>query len=176
MQGRAGGFTLIELIVTILVAGILMAVAMPSFTQFIKDAALGSQARSLLSDLQYARSEAVRRNLNVALCPSADGASCSNDGWTASRLVFIDDDRNGSRAPGEELLRLSEAPSAPKTLVGPIDSFVSFRSTGQPNVATSFTVCDDRVGNFGRLVSVEASGRSDVSVTGCGEGGDDEDE
>ncbi|GGC13926.1 prepilin-type N-terminal cleavage/methylation domain-containing protein [Oxalicibacterium flavum] len=176
MQGRARGFTLIELIVTILVAGILMAVAMPSFTQFMKDAALGSQARSLLSDLQYARSEAVRRNLNVALCPSADGASCGSDGWNTGRLVFVDDDRDGSRGPGEELLRISEAPSAPKTLTGEAAGSVSFRSTGQVNSATTFIVCDERVGNFGRLVSVETSGRSDVSVTDCGEGGDDEDE
>lgn len=175
MQGRARGFTLIELIVTILVAGILMAVAMPSFTQFMKDAALGSQARSLLSDLQYARSEAVRRNLNVALCPSGDGETCGND-WNTARLVFVDDSRDGSRDVGEELLRFSEAPTAPKTLAGPVAGYVFFRSTGQTNIASSFTICDDRVGNFGRLVSVEASGRSDVSVTGCGEGGDDEDE
>jgi type IV fimbrial biogenesis protein FimT len=162
------GFTLIELIVTILVAGILMAIAIPSFTQFLKDARMGGQARGLLSDVQYARSEAVKRNQNVALCPSSDGATCADD-WANTRIIFVDDNRDGVRGNTEEILRISESPVPPQTLVAE-DDFLFFRSTGQVNAATTFTFCDDRVGNFGRLVTVSVSGRSEVTKTECDEG------
>lgn len=145
-----------------------MAIAMPSFTQFVKDARIGGQARGLLSDLQYARSEAAKRNQNVALCASSDGAACTDD-WASSRIIFVDANRDGARGNTEEILRISEAPVLPQTLTGPDDGFVFFRSTGQINTATTFTFCDDRAGNFGRLITISAAGRSDVTKVECGE-------
>lgn len=173
MQRKADGFTLIELIVAIVVAGILMTLAMPSFIQFLKDARLGSQARGMLSDLQYARSEAAKRNQIVALCASEDGENCTDD-WSKGRIVFVDDSRDGIHDGEEEILRVSEGAVLPQTLTGPDSGIVFFRSTGQANASSIFTFCDDRTGNFGRTVTIETSGRSDVATSACESGSEND--
>jgi type IV fimbrial biogenesis protein FimT len=63
---RSGsGFTLIELVVTIAVAGILVALVIPSFTNFFSKRRVEGVATELVTDLQYARAEAVARNRNA---------------------------------------------------------------------------------------------------------------
>jgi type IV fimbrial biogenesis protein FimT len=163
-KSNTRGFTLIELIVTLIVAGTLMSIALPSFKNFFMDAKAGSQARALLGDLQYARSEAARLNKNVVVCPSADQASCSTN-WNNSRLIFVDENKDGLRSASELILRMSDALASNQAMIGSV-SYVRFQSSGQGLVST-FKLCDDRNGNFGREIKVEAGGRSDVAMTTC---------
>lgn len=84
--GSAGGFSLIELMVTIVVLAIVLAMAVPAFAALINSNRLVAQANELVASLQLARSEAVRRNAKVVLCPSSDGSSCAGtdaawSGW-----------------------------------------------------------------------------------------------
>ena len=65
----ASGFTLMELIITILVAAILTAIAVPAFDSFVKNDRDSAQVNSLAYSMNYARSEAVKRDL--AASPSA---------------------------------------------------------------------------------------------------------
>lgn len=162
----AKGFTLIELVVTIIVAGVLAAMAAPSFKNLVLDAKIGGQARALLSDLHTARSEAARLNQSVGVCPTANGTSCSTN-WSHSRLVYIDDDGDNSRSSSESILKVSDDLSSGQTISGPGDGSVFFRSSGQINQPTSFKICDERVGNFGRLVTVSVTGRTDIVMTDC---------
>lgn len=76
----ASGFTLIELMVTLAVAAVLMAIAIPSFTSIINSSRLTSTANELVSSLQLARSEALRRNTRVRVCRSVNGTSCAAAG------------------------------------------------------------------------------------------------
>jgi len=170
MYGRANGFTLIELIVTIVIAGILMAMAAPAFTNFVRDARLGSQARALLSDIQMARSEAARLNQNVVLCPTNNDTACTTT-WTQPRIVFADADNNQTIDTGQIALRKSDALSSNQTLIASPNSFVQFNSSGRPAAAVTFKLCDGRVGNFGRLVTVNLTGRSDLAITTCAANG-----
>lgn len=59
------GFSLIELIVGMLIFGILMALAIPAFTSWLRNARVRTAAETVLSGAQLARSEAVRRNTAV---------------------------------------------------------------------------------------------------------------
>lgn len=80
------GFGLIELMVTIFVAAILAAIAVPSFRTTIQRHRLLAAADDLQAAIQYARTEAVLRATYVSVCASTDGVSCASSttydtGW-----------------------------------------------------------------------------------------------
>lgn len=75
-----GGFTLVELLITMVIAVILATVAVPSFSSYIDNQRVRAGAQDLYSALQYARSEAVKRNADVVVA-STDWAA---DGWSVS--------------------------------------------------------------------------------------------
>lgn len=76
---RNHGFTLIELAITVSVAGILMALAMPSFTTWLGNVAIRTNAEAISSAIQFARTEAIRRNASVRIVMDAAGTA-----WTVS--------------------------------------------------------------------------------------------
>jgi type IV fimbrial biogenesis protein FimT len=69
------GFTLVELMVTIFVAAILIAIAVPSFKSVTTSSRLTTTANSLVSALHAARMEAIKRNADVQFCGAVDGSS-----------------------------------------------------------------------------------------------------
>ncbi|MDO5610329.1 MAG: GspH/FimT family pseudopilin [Pseudomonadota bacterium] len=79
---KQGGFTLVELMVTIAVLAIISTIAYPSFTSIINSNRLTSAANEVLASAQLARSEAVRLNQTVVLCPAnAALSACDGNDW-----------------------------------------------------------------------------------------------
>jgi type IV fimbrial biogenesis protein FimT len=78
MNQSLKGFTLIELMITLVVLGIMAFLALPSYTAWIQNTEIRTAGEGILSGLTFARSEAVRRNTSVEL--RMDGGA----GWTAS--------------------------------------------------------------------------------------------
>jgi type IV fimbrial biogenesis protein FimT len=74
-RARGAGFTMVELMVTVAVASILLAVAVPSFNQMIVSGRLTAQANELVTALSLARSEGIKRNANVTFCRAATSNS-----------------------------------------------------------------------------------------------------
>lgn len=62
---REGGFSIIELAVALTIAGVLLALGMPSLSGYIQNARLGTAAKSFYTGLQVARAEAIKRNTSV---------------------------------------------------------------------------------------------------------------
>lgn len=83
-QKRFGGFTLIELMVTVAIAAVLAFVAIPSLTTYMRNAALTSAANTLLASMNAARSEAMKRGQNAMVVPANNGTDWNN-GW----IVFV---------------------------------------------------------------------------------------
>src|SRR5690625_1849031 len=73
---RSAGFSLVELMITIAVLAVIIAISAPSFTGVFNNNRLTARANELVASLQSARSEALRRNAPVVVCRSTDGATC----------------------------------------------------------------------------------------------------
>ena len=166
------GFTLIELIVTMVVAGVLLAVAIPSFTEMIKNNRLATSANSFVTAANIARSEAIKRGVRVTVCKSADGAACTtSDDWDQGWIVFADLDNNATVDAGDTLIRVYEGLPGTVTMKGGgnVADYLSFVGTGQSQLTDGSTqsgtisLCDDRSGDFGKDLDVSATGR--ISLT-----------
>lgn len=93
------GFTLIEAMVTLTVAAVLASVAIPSFVSLAQRFHLNSVSSSLSASLQWARSEAIKANVDVIVCASnAAGTNCTTSAnWSANGwLVCYDANADGS--------------------------------------------------------------------------------
>lgn len=88
MQNRQPGFTVVELLVTIAIVGILAAIAAPSFIGVVNTNRLAANANELLSIIQYARSEAVRSNSRVIFCGSLSADAFEEDQCSAGERPF----------------------------------------------------------------------------------------
>ena len=83
----SAGFTLIELMVTLMLAAILMAVGVPSYRYVTNSNRLSTEVNNLLGDMQYARSQAIKEGMAVTVCTSTNGTTCTagsvnwHQGW-----------------------------------------------------------------------------------------------
>jgi type IV fimbrial biogenesis protein FimT len=142
--GRSHGFTLLELMFTIAVAAILLAVGVPSMTQFIRDNRMTGAANDLLVAIHTARSAAVNTRSPVIMCfsaaPESAAPACNGNG-TQGWIVFRDDkdpevaegtDNNGTYDAGEPiLLRHAALPDSIDVKPVPNDAtYVAFNSAG----------------------------------------------
>jgi len=95
------GFTAIELLVTVVILGVLAALAGPSFTPLIERWRVRQAAEELQSTLYYARSEALKRGGRVAIQKLANtSGGCQNaettQDWGCGWIIFEDLDSNGT--------------------------------------------------------------------------------
>jgi type IV fimbrial biogenesis protein FimT len=91
MNTKATGFTLLELLMTIAIAAIVMALAMPSYRYVTNSNRIAGEINGLLGDLQFARAEAIKEGFNVTVCVSQNGTSCNGaTSWENGWIVFSD--------------------------------------------------------------------------------------
>lgn len=175
-RGSTAGFTLIELMVVVALAAIMMTLAVPSFQNMIANNRITSHTNELVMAINMARSEAVKRNVRVILCRSADPAastpSCggSANDWTTGWLLFASGDANKTYQEGvDTLIRVGEAARTGIQIRtnGTSDNNLEINSNGSTNESggtAAFAICDDRDsdGDFdeqwGRQIQVSPSG------------------
>lgn len=78
---KAKGFTLIELMITLAILGVILGLAAPAMGDFVVRQRVSSQANELMLALAYARSEAVTRGIDVAVLPATNANTGWSDGW-----------------------------------------------------------------------------------------------
>jgi len=99
------GFTLVELMASLVLVAILVTMAAPAFQDMYIRNKTYTKASQWLSVLNLLRSEAVKRNIQVSLCPSMDGASCDDElDWQDGWIMFTDPNRNGDFEAATELI------------------------------------------------------------------------
>lgn len=112
----AGGFTVIEFLVTVATVGVLAAMAAPSFTPLIERWRVRQAVEDMSSTLYYARSEAIKRGGRVGIQKIAQGTNgCklagTNEEWGCGWFVFVDSDDNGKWKSSEEILQTTATPA-----------------------------------------------------------------
>lgn len=144
---RLQGFTLIELMIALLVLSILAFVAVPSIQPLILRNRLTTETNRLIGDLAYARSEAILRSANVAICTSDNRSTCDGSAnWTKPLLVFVDANLDNTRDPmdpNEPVLRAGEAATAgvsitPTSIPHPL--VFTARGTSRDTIAAGATL------------------------------------
>lgn len=183
--GRAGkglrGFTLLELMVTIAVLAVIVAIALPNMRDFIVGNRLSSNVNGFIGLINYARSEAVARNQDVIVCPQAAGATTCGSGtsWNTRNVqAFVDEDGSGQQNGAEPVLKTMAAVDPTDTSTG-FDQTGSdplvFGSAGFARAAQIFKIyvkSDDAAyqARFGRTVCISKAGRVRVvayTATAC---------
>lgn len=179
------GFTLLELMATLAIAAVLIAVALPNYRTMVKNNCMTTGTNALVASLQQARSEAVKRSTNVTV--TAGNAGDTTNEWGTGWTITLDEDRDGDGVmdTGEDyngngsldaaaLVRtvtltcenttMDEiAPSGtpnpnPADNVDNDTDFV-YQSTGFIDNAGTINVCDDRTGETGRQITITLTGR-----------------
>ena len=160
------GFSLIELLFVVAILGILIGLALPGFTDTVEAANTNSQIKVMLTTLNLARSEAIKRGQDVSICASSNGADCDAANWTEGWIVFVDNngDANGAGGSvdaGDEVIRVFDTLGAGSTGAFTVNMFsyndLGFSSTGGTQQFT-VTPASGSVDNT-RCIEIGPSGR-----------------
>jgi type IV fimbrial biogenesis protein FimT len=175
-MGRERGFTLLELLVTIAVLAILAAVALPSFSNMIRQNRSASEANNFLSILTYARSESIKRNRNVTLCKVNDTSACggidlsacscdNSASWNSGIMVYTRDDADENDIPLQVVVPFSTNSS----IVGNSNfvNTITYTASGQSTQSGRFTISPANNSNCPackREVIVSTTGRPRIET------------
>lgn len=115
MRTRASGLTILELLLTIAICAVLLAVSMPDLKGFSQSVAGDVTLRRLASAIQFGKSNAITSNTSVTLCRSENGLSCGGN-WHDGAIVFTDRNRNREIDDEDLLLRYVSFPDSSGTI------------------------------------------------------------
>ncbi len=166
------GFTLLELMITVTIAGIVVTIGVPYFRETIRQNRLTAYTNQFVSSLSLARSEAIKRGRRVVVCPSTDGAACAASGdYEQGWIVFADANpaNNATGDAGDVVIRVFEKMPAGMTSIGSteVQSLVFYtpdglaqKSDGTPvGNSAKWTVCKD---GKAREITITTIGRVGV--------------
>ena len=158
------GFTLADLITTMMVAGIAVTVAVPSFDTMVNNNRRQVAVNEFVSTLHAARSEAITRNMRVTVCASESGDACEAVAWNQGWIAFADANADQAVDAGE--IVLVRAAEHERVDIGSAEfpAVLSYRPNGRVMAAAvddnqgDIVFCDPRGADHARVVSITASG------------------
>ena len=156
-QGCTQGFTLIELMIGIAILGILLVIAVPSFSRLLAEQRLRTASSELRNTLALARAEAVKRNASVKVLASSSGWCAVPASSSASNCSSV----TASELLSEQLLVSSVSLSAPS-------SATAFNSWGRSATCSAYEFSTSAQGATCTMcLYVETNGRVKGASSAC---------
>ncbi len=143
------GLTMIELIIGIAIMALVLALGMPSISQWLSNSQIRTAAEGVLAGLQLARGEAVRRNQNVrfqlvSTLTSGCAVSTSGTHWVVG---LADPTAKCNIAPSDttapQTIQIRDGTETPKAVLAATGAaLVTFTGSGRPSGSTYMTQVD----------------------------------
>jgi type IV fimbrial biogenesis protein FimT len=125
---HARGFTILELLITLIILALLMTIGIPSFAYQVQNTKLKTTALSLLEAVELTRSKAVFTNKRVVVR--------NQDEWSGGWEIFMDANDNGVQDENEEILQTHEKIDGVRIISNtPLKNYISFIGSGESRYA-----------------------------------------
>ena len=183
------GFSILELMVVVAIAAILLTVGVPSFQTLVFNNRITTEINRFSGSLAIARSEAVKVNTRVVVCPTSDGASCDKDAdWENGWLTYIErnrtqdppqvDDNSGGNPADDpcginagdddeddcilQVVPAMQGASITLNSTANAEDRIWYNGLGASNVAAQWIICDERGVESAKGINISATGRASI--------------
>lgn len=168
---RMQGLSFVELMATLLIISVMVAIAIPGFNGLLQGNRAAAQSDLLLRALNYARGEAVRRNVEVRITSLSGDKNWGSQGWR----IWVDKDADGAFTNADDELQTQSGLSGTSSLIAPDISELVFSGNGFLKKLAGYTFATQLTFNFrdsarcdlGRDITVTYAGRSIIERVGC---------
>ena len=179
IQTKQNGFTLVELMVTIAVLVVTLAIGIPAWDSMLANNRAVSQANMFVTAINLAKSEAISQGMPVTVCANASATNvtessltCATSGtntWANGWFVFQDPDNDSVRDSGETVLKLWQALEPGSNIDDGGRFNIRYTSTGQNSgTAATFELTQDNTkGNQTRCLYLNTVGQIRVEKAAC---------
>lgn len=164
MRQVTAGYSLYELIMTLVLVALVLTLGLPSFGGIVANHRLRVEVDALFHAIHLARKESVMRRRVVTICPSRDGQGCEQTfDWSAGWIMFVnnDRDRQARRDPGEALLQVHDV--RPNTRITANRMSFTLRSTELRATNGTLVFCDAARRADNRALIISYTGRPRVA-------------
>ena len=143
MRRNDSGYSLYELLITLMLVGILASISLPSFSATLAKGRQTSEINALFHAIHLARKESIRRRQVMTVCASTDGRSCQPSGdWSTGWILFNNVDRDSPpEVDFDESVVLAHAVSETVRVVGNRQAF-TLRATFRRATNGTLVFCD----------------------------------
>lgn len=173
MRSAMPGFTLVEMLVTLVIIGVIASLGVPAMQGLIAPSSMQSWVTSYHHALRSGRQIAVASNLGVTLCALDDDRRCTGQ-WDRQLSLFFDRGRTGQLHDPRDLIARTEITGSDQVRVRWSGfgerRFLHVRANGSYRQNGRFVFCagNPAPGNHGRQIVVNVTGRTRVEPVNCG--------
>ena len=172
------GYSLIEALITLLVASTLIGLALPSLGELVSRQRAVAAVNQIIGAVAAARHAAVRHRTIISLCAAEAGMCAGAKRWHLGAMIFKDDNANGAREADEVILAQLPALRRGERVYWRSfrnKPYLQFSARGWTNWQNgSFQYCSaDADSRLSKAVIINAQGRAAVSRDKDGDGIDE---